>query len=108
MTGVARPLISLEARNDTDPVQRTTLPWPSSLLGGILRWVPMTLTIEFERDADGRWIAEVPELPGVLVYGETQDKAAQLARALAFRVLADQIEAGDVDVTMIATESFAA
>jgi predicted RNase H-like HicB family nuclease len=68
----------------------------------------MTLTIEFEREADGRWIAEVPELPGVLVYGETQDKAAQLAQALAFRVLADQIEAGDVDASTVATVSFAA
>ncbi|MEI9938125.1 MAG: type II toxin-antitoxin system HicB family antitoxin [Pseudomonadota bacterium] len=68
----------------------------------------MTLTIEFEQEADDRWVAEVPELPGVLVYRETQDKAAQLARALAFRVLADQIEAGDVDATTIATVSFAA
>jgi predicted RNase H-like HicB family nuclease len=55
----------------------------------------MTLTIELEREVDGRWIAEVPELPGVLVYADTQDKAAQLVRALAFRVLADQIEAGE-------------
>jgi predicted RNase H-like HicB family nuclease len=78
------------------------------MLGGILSAVPMTLTIEFEREDDGRWIAEVPELPGVLVYGETQDKAAQLARALAFRVLADQIEAGDVDAIAIASVSFAA
>jgi predicted RNase H-like HicB family nuclease len=68
----------------------------------------MTLTIEFEHETDGRWIAEVPQLPGVLVYGETQAKAAQLARALAFRVLADQIEAGDVDAVAVASVSFAA
>ena len=67
-----------------------------------------TLTLEFELEADGRWLAEVPELPGVLVYGETRDKAAQLARTLAFRVLTDQIEAGDVDATTVATISFAA
>jgi predicted RNase H-like HicB family nuclease len=78
------------------------------MLDGILSSAPMTLTIEFEREDDGRWIAEVPQLPGVLVYGETQDKAAQLARVLAFRVLADQIEAGDVDAIAIATVSFAA
>jgi predicted RNase H-like HicB family nuclease len=78
------------------------------MLGGIVPLAPMTLTIEFEQEADGRWIAEVPELPGVLVYGGTQDKAAQLARALAFRVLADQIEAGDVDAIAIASVSFAA
>jgi predicted RNase H-like HicB family nuclease len=68
----------------------------------------MTLTIELEQEADGRWIAEVPQLPGVLVYGETQERAAQLARALAFRVLADQIEAGDVDARAVTNVSFAA
>jgi predicted RNase H-like HicB family nuclease len=57
----------------------------------------MVLTIELEQEADGRWIAEIPQLPGVLVYGESQDRAAQLVRALAFRVLADQIESGEVD-----------
>ena len=68
----------------------------------------MTLTIELEQEADGRWIAEVPQLPGVLVYGETQERAAHLARALAFRVLADQIEAGDVDAGLVTNVSFAA
>jgi predicted RNase H-like HicB family nuclease len=68
----------------------------------------MTLTIEFEQEADGRWIAEIPQLPGVLVYADTRDRAAQLARALAFRVLADQIEAGEVDASAIANVSFAA
>jgi len=51
----------------------------------------MILKIEFEQETDGRWIAEIPQLPGVLVYGDTQDKAAQYARALAFRVLAENI-----------------
>ncbi len=68
----------------------------------------MKLTIEFEQEADGRWIAEVPELPGVLVYGETQEKATQLARALALRVLADQIESGELNASAIDTVSFAA
>jgi predicted RNase H-like HicB family nuclease len=68
----------------------------------------MRLTIELEQEADGRWIAEVPELPGVLVYSDTQEKAAQLARALAFRVLADQIESGELSVAAIETVSFAA
>lgn len=58
----------------------------------------MTLTTETEQETDGRWIAEVPELPGVMVYAETQSKAAQLARALALRVLADQIESGVLEV----------
>lgn len=68
----------------------------------------MTLTIELEQETDGRWIAEVPQLPGVLVYGDSPEKAAQFARALAFRVLADQIEAGEVDATSVSNVSFAA
>ena len=68
----------------------------------------MTLTIEFEQETDGRWIAEIPQLPGVLAYGNTQDEAAQFARALAFRVLADQIESGEVDAKSVASVSFAA
>lgn len=68
----------------------------------------MTLTVEFEQEADGRWIAEVPQLPGVLAYGDTQGKAAQHARALALRVLADQIDSGELDANSITTVCFAA
>jgi len=68
----------------------------------------MTLTIELEQEADGRWIAEIPELPGVMVYGESAERAAQLVRALAFRVLADQLEAGEVGAESVASVSFAA
>ena len=49
----------------------------------------MKLTIETELETDGRWIAEVPELPGVLAYGATENEAAAKAEALALRVLAD-------------------
>jgi predicted RNase H-like HicB family nuclease len=68
----------------------------------------MKLTIEFDQESDGRWIAEIPQLPGVLAYGETQEKAAQHVTALAFRVLADQIDSGEVDATAVANVSFAA
>ena len=50
------------------------------------------LTIETEREADGRWIAEVPELPGVMVYGSTREIALAQAEVLALRVLAENIE----------------
>jgi predicted RNase H-like HicB family nuclease len=50
------------------------------------------LTIEHEKEEDGRWIAEVPELPGVLAYGATADEAMAKAEALALRVLADRLE----------------
>ena len=52
----------------------------------------MKFTIEHEREEDGRWLAEVPELPGVLAYGSTQDEAMARAEVLALRVLADRLE----------------
>ncbi|HVR40516.1 MAG TPA: type II toxin-antitoxin system HicB family antitoxin [Thermoanaerobaculia bacterium] len=52
-------------------------------------------TVDVERETDGRWIGEVPELPGVLVYGESRDEAVAKAKALAFRVLADRLEHGE-------------
>ena len=53
------------------------------------------LRIEFEREADGRWIAEIPALPGVMAYGETQDEAQARVEALAPRTLADRREHGE-------------
>ena len=53
------------------------------------------MTIEIDKEEDGRWIAEVPELPGVLSYGYTRDDAIQRAQVLALRVLADRIEHGE-------------
>jgi predicted RNase H-like HicB family nuclease len=55
----------------------------------------MTLTIEIEEETDGRWIAEVLELPGVISYGATADEAASKAKALALRVIADRLEHGE-------------
>ena len=54
----------------------------------------MQLTVEFDREADGRHIAEVPELPGCLAYGRTRPEADARVRALALRILADEIESG--------------
>jgi predicted RNase H-like HicB family nuclease len=55
----------------------------------------MHLSIETEREADGQWIAEVPELTGVLAYGTSQDDAACKAEVLALRVLAERLEQGE-------------
>ena len=52
-------------------------------------------TVDIEREADGRWIGEVSELPGVMVYGGTRAEAVARAKALAFRVLADRLEHGE-------------
>ena len=52
----------------------------------------MEYTIETEKDVDGRWIAEIRDLPGALAYGETEEEAMTKAEALALRVLAEQLE----------------
>ena len=52
-------------------------------------------TVEVEREQDGRWISEVPDLPGVMTYGATREEAVAKAKALAFRVLADRLEHGE-------------
>jgi predicted RNase H-like HicB family nuclease len=52
----------------------------------------MHFTIEHEREEDGRWLAEIPELPGVLAYGSTAEEAMAKAEALALRVLAERLE----------------
>ena len=53
------------------------------------------MILEVEREEDGRWIAEVPDLPGVMTYGRTRDEAISKAKALALRVLADRVEHGE-------------
>jgi predicted RNase H-like HicB family nuclease len=53
------------------------------------------MILETERETDGRWIAEIPELPGVLTYGETREQAISKAKALALRVMADRLEHGE-------------
>jgi predicted RNase H-like HicB family nuclease len=55
----------------------------------------MDLAIEFEQEEDGRWIAEITDLPGVLAYGQNREDAAVRVKALALRTLADQIEHGE-------------
>ena len=52
----------------------------------------ITFKVEIEREDDGRWVAEVVELPGVLAYGETQETAVSRVQALALRVIAERLE----------------
>ena len=65
---------------------------------GILRCMKKlptaTFVIEYEREDDGRWIAEVPRLPGVLAYGATRAEARKKVYAVALRTLADRVEEG--------------
>ena len=69
--------------------------------------LPVKYIIEYEQEVDGRWLAEVLELPGVLAYGQTADEAIAKAQALALRVLADQLEHGEGTREMLSI-SFAA
>jgi predicted RNase H-like HicB family nuclease len=55
----------------------------------------MTFTVKHGQEEDGRWLAEVLELPGVLAYGQSSDEAIAKAQALALRVLADRLEHGE-------------
>lgn len=53
------------------------------------------MIIDIDREEGGRWIAEVPDLPGVMVYGETRDEAVSKVEALALRALADRLDHGE-------------
>lgn len=61
----------------------------------------MNLRVETDREEDGHWMADIPELPGVLVYGETREQAIAFAEALERRVIAERLENGEafLDVT---------
>jgi len=53
------------------------------------------MQIEIDRGDDGQWIAEVPDLPGVMVYGKSREEALSRVKALALRVLADRLDNGE-------------
>ena len=55
----------------------------------------MNFTLDCEREEDGRWLAEVSQLPGVLAYGSSANEAMAKAEVLALRVLAERLEHGD-------------
>jgi len=67
----------------------------------------MTFLVELEQEVDGRWIAEVVDLPGVLAYGQTPDEAKAKVQALALRVVADRLEHGEAGPDLLSI-SFAA
>jgi predicted RNase H-like HicB family nuclease len=64
--------------------------------------------IELEQEEDGRWIAEVTDLPGVMAYGKTREQALGAAQALALRVLADRLEHGEAVPEQLLNVSFVA
>jgi predicted RNase H-like HicB family nuclease len=66
------------------------------------------LTVEFDREVDGRWIAEVPDLPGVLTYGRTRKEALANVQAIAFAVLASDVKRGRRDPKTLMRVQFVA
>ena len=68
----------------------------------------MNLRIDTECEDDGRWLAEITELPGVLAYGESRDEAVARTKALALRVLADRLEHGEKVPELVEVFSVAA
>ncbi len=54
-----------------------------------------SLVIEYHRETDGRWLADIPALPGVTAYGHTKKEATAAAQALALRLIADRLEHGE-------------
>lgn len=66
------------------------------------------MQIEIEQEEDGRWLTEIPDLPGVMVYGATRDEAVARVKALALRVLADRLEHGETVPELVEVFSVAA
>ena len=66
------------------------------------------MRIEIDQEEDGRWIGEIPELPGVMAYGRTQAEAVAKVKALALRVMADRLEHGETIPELADVFSFAA
>ena len=77
------------------------MPWKG------VRLLDMKFRVEIEQEEDGRWIAEVVDLPGVLAYGSTSEEAQAKVQAFALRVIADRLEHGEAGPNLVSI-SFAA
>lgn len=66
----------------------------------------MKFTLELAQEEDGRWIAEVADIPGALAYGQSQEQALAKVEALALRVIADRLEYGEIAADLVSV-SFA-
>ena len=80
---------------------------PAGRTIGERHWNVITFKVETEREDDGRWLAEVVELPGVLAYGDSQELALSKVQALALRVIAERLEHGEAGPDLL-TISFKA
>ena len=69
---------------------------------------PVVMRIEIKREEDGRWLTEIPKLPGVMAYGQTEAEAVSRVKALALRVMADRLEHGETVPELVDVFSVAA
>ena len=69
---------------------------PDMARGTKKSYKPKSFEVEFEREDDGRWIAEIPKLPGVMAYGASKPEALRHVYAIALRTLADGVEQGNL------------
>ena len=102
--GSCPPLILSVIRTyglDTEPTTGDGSNVLSCCYGGCSGASAMNFTLECEQEVDGRWIAEVPELPGVLSYGSSAADAMSRAEILALRVIADRLEHGEAEPVSI-------
>jgi predicted RNase H-like HicB family nuclease len=71
-------------------------------------YLGIDMRIEIEQEEDGRWLSEISDLPGVMVYGATREEAVARVKALALRVLADRLEHGETVPELVEVFSVAA
>ena len=91
-----------------EPPTATSRCWPVTRRSCYCRSVSHSFRIELERDDDGRWIAEVPDLAGVLCYGATRDEAIARVQALALRVLAERLDHAEAPAELLNVSFLAA
>jgi len=92
-SAAANPAVSI---SDSPIVQPNSLSFPATSPASLFHCASW-LTVEFDREDDGRWLAEVPELGGVMAYGRSPQEAAAAAAALALRVLAERVTHGEAE-----------
>jgi predicted RNase H-like HicB family nuclease len=99
----SREVLARELRRDNSPTACNLVLLWSILLGMANRKLSRNgknqqfrFNIDTERETDGRWIAEIVDIPGVLAYGRTEKQAKAIAYALALRVIADQVEKSSI------------
>jgi predicted RNase H-like HicB family nuclease len=73
----------------------------AAIKGAAARSSQMNFIVELEQEEDGRWIAEVVDIPGALAYGQSQQEALARVEAVALRVIAEKLDQGEIQVDLV-------